>query len=68
MANMAPMDDVATQTARITKNNLIEIKNDLKHHLASLIDKKLDPLMEQLTTLSSTIKDMAVTANAALEE
>lgn len=66
-ANMAPADTRAVQTAQITKNDLIEIKNDLKQYLTSLIDKKLDPLMEQLTTLSSTIKDVVVTANTALE-
>lgn len=45
----------------------MEIKDESKHHLASLIDSKLDPLMEQISTLSSTIKEVATTANAALE-
>lgn len=46
------------------KSDLVEIKEDLKLHLATLIDRKLDRMMEQILSLSSTIKEVANTANA----
>lgn len=67
--NMAPAGGGnGVQASQITKDDLIEIKNDLKQHLASLIDTKLDPLMEQISTFSSTIKEVANSANAAYGE
>lgn len=46
---------------------MLDIKNDLKQHLTFLIESKLDPIVEQLTTLTSTIKEVTMTANAAME-
>lgn len=45
----------------------MDIKEDLKRHLTSLIEKKLDPIAEQLSALNSTLVDVASTANAAHE-
>lgn len=58
-------EENGAQTLPITKNKLVEIKEDLKLHLVSLTDKKLDPLVEQISSFSSTIKEVA---NAAYEE
>lgn len=66
---MAPAgENNATLAAYITKSDILDIKEDLKQHLASLIDNKLDPVAEQISTLTSTLKDVAATANAAHEE
>lgn len=56
------------QVTQITKNYLLNIKEDLKKHLSTLIDHKLDPMVEQISTLSSTIKEVATMANATHEE
>lgn len=68
-AIMAPAGEGnGMQTAALTKADLLELKEDLKTHLASLIDQKLDPLTKQISSLSSTLSEVTNTANAAFEE
>lgn len=54
-------------SAPLTKADLTDIKEDLKRHLTSLIENKLDPIAEQLSALNSTLVDVATTANMAHE-
>lgn len=61
---MAPEGDmVGAQSLQLTKNDLAEVKEDLKQHLTNLILQKLDPMIAQIASLSSTIKEIATTAN-----
>lgn len=57
----------STQSAPVTRGGLVEIRNDLKQHFIMLIKQKLDPIAQQLTALSTIIKDVATTADSALE-
>lgn len=67
--NIAPVGDGSTvQTAQIMKSDLLDIKEELKKHLANLIVRKLDPVAEQISVLTSTLKDVATATNAAHEE
>lgn len=55
-------------SSRLTKSDLADIKEDLRQHLTNIIDKKLDPMMAQISALSATLKDVADTADAVYVE
>lgn len=66
---MAPTGEGSgAPSASLTKSDLLEVKEDLKKHLSSLIDSKLNLMMEQIAALSSTVQDVAKTADAAHDE
>lgn len=67
--DMAPTGEGSgASTTQLTKSDLMGLKEDLKLHLTALIDKKLDPVVEQISSLTATIKDVANTADAAYTE
>lgn len=54
--------------SQLNKSDLADIKDNLRQHLTNIIDKKLDPVMAQISALSATLKDVADTADATYLE
>lgn len=60
-------EDAAPSAMAITRQDLFDLSLDLKSHFEATIAQKLTPVMQQLTELSSAMKDVSRTADAAMD-
>lgn len=51
----------------LTRQDLRDLSSDLKSHFDTMIAQKLSPIAKQLLDLTSTLKEVSSTAEAAME-
>lgn len=56
-----------TDSAAVTHKYLFDLRNDLKQHFTSLLDQKLEPFSKRLSSLTTMVKDVSSTADAAYD-
>lgn len=57
----------STETASLTKRDLLNLGADLKSYFKLSISQELSPIAQQLSELTSALKDVASTADTAME-
>lgn len=68
MPKMVPgVDPKASETAAMIRQELVALREDLKSHFTSLIDEKLEPIWQHLSSLTTTIQEVSSTARAAYD-